>query len=148
MPLFLIERNFAEKLDLNADGVTAVQAINGEVGVNWLFSFLSADKRKTTAWLYQEGLVDAEKFKELAPKITSRSYQFSFRVAGYGAPSGRFRVLDVLIDVATEPGSVVRIRDITRMGLPFPIQLDSDSSTTNSTDRISFRNSRELQNHG
>ena len=47
MPLFLIERSFAEKLDLNADGVTAVQAINGEVGVNWLFSFLSADKRKS-----------------------------------------------------------------------------------------------------
>jgi hypothetical protein len=47
MPLYLIERNFAEKLDLNADGVVAVSKINGEVGVNWLFSFLSADKRKT-----------------------------------------------------------------------------------------------------
>lgn len=47
MPLFLIERNFAEKLELNADGVVAVSKINGEIGVNWLFSFLSADKRKT-----------------------------------------------------------------------------------------------------
>lgn len=47
MPLYIIERNFAEKLDLNAEGIAAVSKINGEVGVNWLFSFLSADKRKS-----------------------------------------------------------------------------------------------------
>jgi hypothetical protein len=47
MPLYLIERNFAEKLELQADGVAAITKINGEVGVNWLFSFLSADKRKS-----------------------------------------------------------------------------------------------------
>ena len=47
MPLFIIERNFAEQLDLTADGIVAVSRINGEVGVNWLFSFLSADKRKS-----------------------------------------------------------------------------------------------------
>ena len=47
MPLFLIERNFAEKLELNHDGVSAISKINGEEGVNWLFSFLSADKRKS-----------------------------------------------------------------------------------------------------
>ncbi len=47
MPLYIIERNFAEKLDLNAQGVAAVTKINGELGVNWVFSFLSADKRKS-----------------------------------------------------------------------------------------------------
>ena len=47
MPLFIIERNFAERLDLTDDDVVAVSKINGEVGVNWVFSFLSADKRKT-----------------------------------------------------------------------------------------------------
>jgi hypothetical protein len=47
MPLFIIERNFAEQLELENDGVVAITRINGEVGVNWLFSFLSADKRKT-----------------------------------------------------------------------------------------------------
>lgn len=47
MPLFIIERNFAEQLDLTADGVVAIRQINGDVGVNWLFSFLSADKRKS-----------------------------------------------------------------------------------------------------
>lgn len=47
MPLYIIERNFAEQLELDADGVTAISKINGELGVNWVFSFLSADKRKT-----------------------------------------------------------------------------------------------------
>jgi hypothetical protein len=47
MPLYIIERNFAEKLELDDAAVIEVSRINGEVGVNWVFSFLSADKRKT-----------------------------------------------------------------------------------------------------
>ena len=47
MPLFLIERNFADELDLTAADVLGIQAINDDVGVRWIYSFLSADKRKT-----------------------------------------------------------------------------------------------------
>ncbi len=47
MPLYIIERNFAEQLDLDSDAIVAVSKINDDAGVNWLFSFLSADKRKT-----------------------------------------------------------------------------------------------------
>ena len=47
MALFIIERNFAEDLDVDADTVTAVSEINAACGVKWLNSFLSADKRKT-----------------------------------------------------------------------------------------------------
>ncbi len=47
MPLFLIERNFAEELVLDEAGVAEIQHINDEIGVQWLYSFLSADKRKT-----------------------------------------------------------------------------------------------------
>ncbi len=47
MPLFLIERNFAEQLEANRDVVTAITQVNADVGVQWLFSFLSADKKKT-----------------------------------------------------------------------------------------------------
>jgi hypothetical protein len=63
MPLFLIERNFAEKIELNAEGVAAISKINGEIGVNWLFSFLSADKRKSYC-LYEAK--DAEAIREAA----------------------------------------------------------------------------------
>jgi hypothetical protein len=47
MPLFLIERNFAEQLEVTRDHVMQVTRINADVGVQWLLSFLSADKKKT-----------------------------------------------------------------------------------------------------
>jgi hypothetical protein len=47
MPRYLIERNFAEQVDLNKDGAEGIKRINDEEGVSWIISFLSADKRKT-----------------------------------------------------------------------------------------------------
>ncbi len=47
MALFVIERNFAEQLHLTADDARLVGEVNRDVGVHWLFSFLSADKKKT-----------------------------------------------------------------------------------------------------
>jgi hypothetical protein len=47
MPLYLIERNFAEQLNVNREAATAVCQVNTEVGINWIYSFLSADKKKT-----------------------------------------------------------------------------------------------------
>ena len=47
MPLYMIERSFAEQLDLSEDDVEMIEEINGEEGVSWLFSFLSADRRRT-----------------------------------------------------------------------------------------------------
>ena len=47
MPLFLIERNFAEQLEVSRDDVLQVTQVNADVGIQWLFSFLSADKKKT-----------------------------------------------------------------------------------------------------
>ena len=47
MALYLIERNFAEQLNLTPDVASAVKEVNADCGVEWLFSFLSADKKKT-----------------------------------------------------------------------------------------------------
>ena len=47
MPLFLIERQFAEELQLDAQGVEGITAVNADAGVSWLYSFLSADRKKT-----------------------------------------------------------------------------------------------------
>jgi hypothetical protein len=66
MPLFLIERNFAEHLNVNRDAATAVTQVNADVGIQWLFSFLSADKRKTYC-LYEAPSADA--IREAARKL-------------------------------------------------------------------------------
>jgi hypothetical protein len=47
MPLYVIERRFADQLELTGDGVKALEEINADEGVRWLFSFLSADRRQT-----------------------------------------------------------------------------------------------------
>ncbi len=83
---------------------------------------ISPERRATIAWLYQEGVVDAAQFKQLAPFLTARCYQYSFRVVGFGVPSGRFRVLDVVIDLAPDEPVVTYLRDITRLGLPFKLE--------------------------
>lgn len=63
MPLFVIERNFAEQLEVTPESAAQVKLINDEVGVNWLFSFLSADRKKTYC-LYEA--VSAEAIREAA----------------------------------------------------------------------------------
>ena len=58
MPRFLIERNFADELEITKDDVDRVNRINDETGVKWLISFLSADKKKTYC-LYEAPSVEA-----------------------------------------------------------------------------------------
>lgn len=96
---------------------------------------LSPERRTTIAWLYQEGVVDAVKFKELAPLLTARSYQFTFQVIGYGLPSGRFRVLEAGIDVAPGTRRVTYLRDVTRRGLPFNLGGEGDDAPARSARR-------------
>ncbi len=47
MPIFTVERRFADDLEASAKIADRINRINQEEGVRWLYSFLSADKRKT-----------------------------------------------------------------------------------------------------
>lgn len=96
---------------------------------------ISPERRVTIAWLYQEGVVDAAKFKALAPLLTARSFQFTFQVIGYGLPSGRFRVLEAGIDVANGTRRVTYMRDVTRRGLPFQLSGEGASSLAKTAKR-------------
>jgi len=64
MALFVIERNFAEQLDADALDYAGIRLVNDDAGVRWLYSFLSADKKKTYC-LYEapnpEAIMDAAK---------------------------------------------------------------------------------------
>jgi hypothetical protein len=58
MARFIIERNFAEQLEVTQDGAAGLKLINDEEGVKWIFSFLSADKKKTYC-LYEADSAEA-----------------------------------------------------------------------------------------
>lgn len=47
MPLYVIERNFAEQLDAESLDRAGIKLVNDDVGIRWVYSFLSADKKKT-----------------------------------------------------------------------------------------------------
>jgi hypothetical protein len=47
MPIFMVDRNYAEELEPSLEAADGITRINDEEGVRWLYSFLSADKRKT-----------------------------------------------------------------------------------------------------
>jgi hypothetical protein len=67
MPLFLIERNFAEEVMLDDADAAQIRQINDEIGIQWLYSFLSADKRKTYC-LYEAP--NAEAIRVAARRLT------------------------------------------------------------------------------
>ncbi len=58
MPMFIVERRFADELDVTIESADGINRINAEEGVRWLYSFLSADKRKTYC-LYEAPSPDA-----------------------------------------------------------------------------------------
>jgi hypothetical protein len=58
MPIYVIERAFAVELDLSSEDVKVIDEINADEGVRWVFSFLSADRRRTYC-LYEAPSPDA-----------------------------------------------------------------------------------------
>ena len=66
MALFVIERNFAEQLDAETMDYAGIRLVNDDAGVRWLYSFLSADKKKTYC-LYEAA--DPEAIAEAAKRL-------------------------------------------------------------------------------
>ncbi|HKI42625.1 MAG: DUF4242 domain-containing protein [Mycobacterium sp.] len=47
MPIFMVERTLADELEPSLELANGINRINDEEGIRWMYSFLSADKRKT-----------------------------------------------------------------------------------------------------
>ena len=63
MPVFMVERQFADQLEAAPGAFDEINRVNDDAGVRWLSSFLSADKRKTYC-LYEA--LDPEQLREAA----------------------------------------------------------------------------------
>ena len=85
---------------------------------------LDSRSKATTAWLYTQGLVNADTFKAIAPRLTARSFQFRIQCIGFGVPCGQYRIVEFVVDITTNPPRVTYQRDITRLAMPFA--MDSD----------------------
>ena len=66
MALYLIERNLAEQVNATPEIAAAISEVNTNIGINWIFSFLSADKKKTYC-LYEAA--NPEAIREAARRL-------------------------------------------------------------------------------
>ena len=92
----------------NADLVDRIVSIRAD---------LTPEEKATTAWLYANDLVGADEFKRIAPLLTARGFQYHIQVIGYGINSGRYCVLEAIVDLAST--RVLYLRDLTGLGMPF-----------------------------
>ena len=47
MPLYIIERHYAEQMEPHADGIRLIEQANADAGVQWIYSFLTADRMQS-----------------------------------------------------------------------------------------------------
>ena len=95
MPVYVIERNFALELELSGEDVKLIDEINADEGVRWLFSFLSADRRRTYC-LYEAPSPDAiiaaaEKANvpaDVVVEVSAATPQFSGRLSDWADAVG------------------------------------------------------------
>lgn len=75
MVLFMVERDYAEALEVDADVASGIIAVNDDVGVRWVYSFLSADKRKSYC-LYEadseEAILEAARRNNIPANVIVR----------------------------------------------------------------------------
>ena len=96
MPLFVIERTFAQDLELAGEDIREIDEINADEGVRWIFSFLSADRRQTYC-LYEapspEAIIAAARRSDLPAdavvEVDSASPELNGRLAEWAASHAR-----------------------------------------------------------
>lgn len=114
-----------ERVNINTAPASILAQVDGidEALANTIVSArqgLSPEASRSIAWLLEESLLDADQFKQIEPFIAARSFQFHIQVIGYALPSGRYRVLESIVDLIGSEPRVLYIRDLTKLGVPYP----------------------------
>jgi hypothetical protein len=89
MPVFMVERRYAEQLEVDAEIADAINRVNDDEGVRWLSSFLAADRRKTFC-LYEAPDIDAIR---RAAERAGLPADVVVEVSGEISPTGAFTPL-------------------------------------------------------
>lgn len=89
MPVFMVERQFAEELEAAPGAFDQVNRVNDDAGVRWLSSFLSADKRKTFC-LYEAEDVEAIRAAAVRAGLPADAI---VELSGTIAPDGTFAAM-------------------------------------------------------
>jgi len=85
------------------------------------------DDKKTTAWLVTGGILDYEKFALVSNSLTSRSSQFTIDSIGFADHVGATCRLRVVIEMRGHLSQIKYYRDITSLGVGYPVKDDEGS---------------------
>jgi type II secretory pathway component PulK len=90
---------------------------------------LDRKTRDRIYWLYSYGILSSSSLNTLSEWLTTDSYQYRVQCVGFGVPSGRFRVLEAVIDLARGEPQITYLRDITRLGVPIELTANQQEPT-------------------
>jgi type II secretory pathway component PulK len=86
---------------------------------------LDAEQTRTTAWPLTSGAVSPSLFKQIAPYITTKAYQFHVEVIGYADHRKMFKRLEWIVEMVGPLPQIKYYRDLTRLGFAWPIDDES-----------------------
>ncbi len=89
----------------------------------------------TPAWLVTSGALTPEKFALASNLVTTRSIQFTVDAIGFADHVGAATRLQALIEIRGQLAQVKYYRDISSLGLGFPVWDDQRSEGFSFNDR-------------
>ncbi len=118
-------------LNVNTASKAALMAVEGidEVAAQRIVDTresMDSDMKSKVSWVRDEGILDQQSFSTASRMLTTKSYQYRVQCIGFGRPSGRIRVLEAVIDLMAKKPRIVYLRDITRLGVPFELAVESE----------------------
>lgn len=92
-------------------------------------------EKASTGWLVSTGAVDAETFALISNQITTRSIQFAVDAIGFADHVGAMRRIQAVIEMRGQVSQIKYYRDITSLGMGYPVRDDERSEGFAFSDR-------------
>lgn len=92
-------------------------------------------EKASTGWLVSTGAIDAETFALISNQITTRSIQFAVDAIGFADHVGAMRRIQAVIEMRGQVSQIKYYRDITSLGMGYPVRDDERSEGFAFSDR-------------
>ena len=107
--------------------LAVVPGMTGEMIAKVLDGRLDIDPAtaKTPAWLVTSDVLTPQEFRRIAPFITTKAYQIHIEIVGYADHRKVFHRAEWIVEMLGPLAQVKYQRDLTRLGLAWPIDDDT-----------------------
>ncbi len=114
-----INVNTATRTVLRTIGLLTDKEIDGIISLR---KRLDKETTKTVAWLVTQNVMDIDKFKKVAPVLTTKSYQFSVESIGYCDNMNVQVRLQAVMELRLPKIQYIYFRDMSRLGRAYNVK--------------------------